>query len=126
MKTAPYIPEASLNGGILTFQAARLHFQNGMGDALLDMINPRGGCFILMTEGLISENWSWEKRDQFFALAGKIELEWGWGASSWRLPCRIRGYSLDEEGLTAYLTLRFIAVSPSMREHLLRLTQSLW
>jgi hypothetical protein len=119
----PAVPSAE---DILTFHPVRLHFPGLSVDALLDALNPWGGCFFVMTDGVLPSEWGIEDRDGFFSQMGKGELEWGRGDQALRIPCRLRGYSLDQEGLAAYLALRFLDTDAETRQALDRLMESLW
>jgi len=120
----PYHPATASD--ILTFNPVRLHLPGFTVDALLDALNPWGGCFFVMTDGVLPTGLTAEERDRFFGRLGRIELEWGWGSETWKLPCRVRGYSLDQEGLAPYLTLRFLDSDPASREALEAFMASLW
>ncbi len=110
---------------ILTFNPVRLHLGKVRAEALLDALNPWGGCFFVMTDHLLAGS-DPEERDAFFAGLGRIELEWGRFPDTWRLPCRVRGYSLDQEGLAAYLALRFLDSDRVARQALENFMASLW
>ena len=117
---------AGVPGDILTFHPVRLHLPGITVDALLDALNPWGGCFFALLERAPLFGADEAERDRFFAGLGRVELEWGWNPDSWRLPCRVRGYSLDSEGLVAYLTLRFLDPDPRSRQALEDFMANLW
>jgi len=122
----PSIGRDVFSADILTFHPARLHLGGIVADALLDALNPWGGCFFVMTDGERFPGRDAAQRDAYFSGLGRIELEWGRGADAWRMPCRVGAYSLDEEGVAAYITLRFLDSDPSARLALENFMASLW
>jgi hypothetical protein len=110
---------------IITFHPVHLHLPGATFDALLDALNPWGACFFVMIEGLVPGRDAAE-RDTFFSSLGRVELEWGRAQEAWRIPCRVRGYSLDQEGLVAYMALRFLDSDPVSRRALEEFMASLW
>jgi hypothetical protein len=92
---------------VFTFQPARLHLPGMTADVLLDSLGPQGGCFYVMTDG---EQFSGRldfNRERYFSGLDEVELEWRNGSKAWSLPSKVIGYSLDEEGVAAYMMLRF-------------------
>ncbi len=109
---------------ISTFCPVRMYLANRRFDGLLDTLDPKGGSFYVLT-------------DQDFPLAGtrqrnnlemesRLELAFGSSESELRIPCRVRGIRIDEDGLFMYVGVDFLLEQDLERRRLDDFIASLW
>ncbi len=109
---------------ISTFCPVRLYLANRRFDGLLDTLVAKGGFFYVLTDGEMLRQGSLE-RDRILA-ESRVELAFGSPENELRIPCRVRGMRVDEEGLYAYMGVDFLFERGFPRRRLASRNASLW
>jgi hypothetical protein len=109
---------------ISTFCPVRLYLANRRFDGLMDTLDSKGGNFYVLTDDDLPQPGSKER--VALQRETRVELAIGSAASELRIPCRVRGIRIDEDGFFAYLGLDFIINEDSVRRRLEGFIASLW
>ena len=118
------IPSLNAAKEISTFCPVRMYLANRRFDGLLDTLDSKGGSFYVLT-------------DQDFPLPGtrqrnnlemetRLELAFGSSESELRIPCRVRGMRIDDDGLFMYVGVDFLLEQDLERRRLDDFIASLW
>lgn len=111
-------------GEISTFCPVRLYLAHRRFDGLLDILDPRGGSFYVLTEGDVPPPGTREREE--LERETRAELAFGPAGSELRIACRMRGMRIDEDGLFMYLGLDFLPGHEAERRRLDHYIASLW
>lgn len=109
---------------ISTFCPVRLYLANRRFDGLLDTLDSKGGSFYVLTDNDLPQPGSKERHA--LQMETSVELAIGSSASELRIPCRVRGMRIDEDGLFAYVGLDFVISEDSVKRRLEEFIASLW
>lgn len=109
---------------ISIFCPVRLYLANRRFDGLLDTLDAKGGAFYILTDddpaaaGLLGGLGA--------GVESRGELALGAAANEFRIPFRLRGMRIDEDGLYAYAGLAFAIEEEADRRRLGEFIASLW
>jgi hypothetical protein len=109
---------------ISTFCPVRIYLANRRFDGLLDTLDGKGGSFYLLTDNDLPQSGSRERADLQRETRGELAI--GSLENELRIPCRVRGMRIDEDGLFAYLGLDFRISEDAVRRRLDEFIASLW
>jgi hypothetical protein len=109
---------------ISTFCPVRLYLANRRFDGLLDTLDRKGGSFYVLTDDEPPAPGTGERAS--LHKESRIELAIGSSESELRIPCKVRGMRLDEDGLYAYVGLDFLIEEESDKRRLEDFIASLW
>lgn len=109
---------------ISTFCPVRLYLANRRFDGLLDTLDAKGGSFYVLTDADFPEPGT-RQRDSLKSET-RVELAFGSSESELRIPCRVRGMRIDEDGLFMYLGLDFLIGPDPEKRRLDEFIASLW
>ena len=109
---------------ISIFCPVRFYLGSRHFDGLLDTLDSKGGTFFILTEDEqphhgtpIRESFKTETRG---------DLVIGGRENGIRIPCRVRGMRLDQDGLYAYIGLNFVLETEREKIRLEEFIASLW
>jgi hypothetical protein len=115
----PALPEE-----ISIFCPVRFYLGSRHFDGLLDTLDSKGGTFFLLTEEEQPHHGT-AIRDAFKSeTCGDLVL--GSRENGIRIPCRVRGMRIDEDGLYAYIGLHFLLESDREKIRLEEFIAALW
>lgn len=113
-------PEAAIS----IFCPVRFYLGSRHFDGLLDTLDSKGGTFFILTEDEqphhgtpIRESFKTETRG---------DLVLGSRENGIRIPCKVRGMRIDEDGLYAYIGLNFVLETEQEKTRLEEFIASLW
>ena len=113
-------PEAAIS----IFCPVRFYLGSRHFDGLLDTLDSKGGTFFILTEDEqphhgtpIRESFKTETRG---------DLVLGSRENGIRIPCKVRGMRIDEDGLYAYIGLNFVLETEREKIRLEEFIASLW
>lgn len=109
---------------ISTFCPVRLYLANRRFDGLLDTLDSKGGSFYVLTDADFPEPGSRQRNN--LELESHVELAFGASANELRIPCRVRGMRIDDDGLFMYLGLDFLLAQDLEKRRLDDFIASLW
>ena len=109
---------------ISIFCPVRFYLGSRHFDGLLDTLDSKGGTFFILTEDeqphhgtAIRESFKTETRG---------DLVLGSRENGIRIPCKVRGMRIDEDGLYAYIGLNFVLETEQEKNRLEEFIASLW
>jgi len=109
---------------ISIFCPVRFYLGSRHFDGLLDTLDHLGGTFFILTEDE-QPHYGTEIRESFKTeTLGDLVI--GSGENGIRVPCRVRGMRIDEDGLFAYIGLHFILNNEREKIRLEEFVASLW
>jgi hypothetical protein len=117
-------PSLNSNEEISTFCPVRLYLANRRFDGLLDTLDSRGGSFYVLTDDDLAQPGT--PRRQLLQKETLVELAIGSGANELRIPCKVRGMRIDEDGLFVYLGLDFLLREDAEKRRLDDFISALW
>ncbi len=117
-RSAQYVEEIS------TFCPVRFYLGSRCFDGLLDSLDSKGGKFFLLTED--GSSFPGTQLRDAFTKESRGDLMLGAGENGQRIPCRVRGMSIDEDGLFAYVGLAFELETDRDRRKLDEFIAALW
>ena len=117
-------PSLDPAGEISTFCPVRMHLANRRFDGLLDTLDAKGGSFYMLTDGETPPPGTRQRLE--LERETRAELSFGPVDGGLRIPCRVRGMRVDEDGLFAYVGLDFLLEQESDRRRLGEYFASLW
>ena len=109
---------------ISIFCPVRLYLANRRFDGLLDTLDANGGTFYILTDDEPAA--ASLLRGLGTGLESRGELALRSAANEFRIPFRVRGMRIDEDGLYAYAGLAFVMEDDSDRRRLAEFIASLW
>lgn len=118
--TDPPLPAEEIS----TFCPVRLYLANRRFDGVLDTLDAKGGSFYVLTDPDFPEPGTRQRNN--LELESRVELAFGSSASELRIPCRVRGLRIDEDGLFMYLGVDFLLAQDLEKRRLDEFIASLW
>lgn len=109
---------------ISIFCPVRLYMANRRFDGLLDTLDGKGGSFFVLTDDDASSSSLLQSMEMKMDTRGELAL--GAGANEIRIPFRVRGMRIDEDGLYAYAGLDFLLAGDADKRRLEGFVASLW
>jgi hypothetical protein len=109
---------------ISTFCPVRLYLANRRFDGLLDTLDPKGGSFYVLSDADFPQPGTRQRNT--LEMETRVELAFGSSENELRIPCRVRGMRIDEDGLFMYLGLDFLIGQDLERRRLDEFIASLW
>jgi hypothetical protein len=109
---------------ISIFCPVRFYLGSRHFDGLLDTLDSKGGTFFLLTEDEQPHHGT--PLRESFQTETRGDLVIGSGDHGMRIPCRVRGMRIDEDGLYAYIGLGFLLESDDDKRRLEEFIASLW
>ena len=109
---------------ISTFCPVRLYLANRRFDGLLDTLDARGGSFYVLTDQDFPEAGTRQRNN--LETETRVELAFGSSERELRIPCRVRGMRIDDDGLFMYLGLDFLLEQDLEKRRLEDFIASLW
>ena len=118
------LPSLDPAGEISTFCPVRLYLAHRRFDGLLDTLDAKGGSFYVLTDGDMPKPGTPQR--QALERESRLELAFGPLEGGLRVPCRVRGLRIDEDGLFMYVGLDFLLEQDRDRRRLDDYFASLW
>lgn len=118
------LPSLETAEEISTFCPVRLYLANRRFDGLLDTLDPKGGSFYVLTDSDFPQPGTRQRNT--LEMETRVELAFGSSEHELRIPCRVRGMRIDEDGLFMYLGLDFMIGQDLERRRLDEFIASLW
>lgn len=109
---------------ISTFCPVRLYLANRRFDGLLDTLDAKGGSFYVLTDQDFPEAGTRQRNN--LETETRVELAFGSSERELRIPCRVRGMRIDDDGLFMYLGLDFLLEQDLEKRRLDDFIASLW
>jgi hypothetical protein len=109
---------------ISIFCPVRFYLGSRHFDGLLDTLDSKGGTFFILTEDEQPHHGTPIRES--FQSETKGDLVIGRGGNGIRIPCRVRGMRIDEDGLYAYIGLQFLIQTDREKKRLEEFISSLW
>jgi hypothetical protein len=117
-------PSLDPAGEISTFCPVRLYLAHRRFDGLLDALDSKGGSFYVLTDGDVPRPGT--RQRAALELESRVELAFGSPENELRIPCKVRGMRIDEDGLFMYVGLDFLFDGDMDRRRLDGFIASLW
>lgn len=117
-------PSLNSTEEISTFCPVRLYLANRRFDGLLDTLDSRGGSFYVLTDEDRAQPGTPQRH--LLQKESLVELAVGSSANELRIPCRVRGMRIDEDGLFVYLGLDFLLREDGEKRRLDDFIAALW
>jgi hypothetical protein len=117
-------PSLDPGGEISTFCPVRLYLAHRRFDGLLDTLDAKGGSFYVLTEGDVPRPGTRQRED--LEKETCADLLFGPPEGELRIPCKVRGMRIDEDGLFMYVGLDFNFDGELDRRRLEGFIASLW
>ena len=117
-------PSLNPAGEINTFCPVRLYLAHRCFDGLLDTLDSKGGSFYVLTDGDVPRPGT-RQRDAL-EMETRVALAFGPAESELRIPCKVRGMRIDEDGLFMYVGLDFLPDRETERRRFDEYIASLW
>jgi hypothetical protein len=117
-------PTLNLAEEISTFCPVRLYLANRRFDGLLDTLDSKGGSFYVLTDEELAQPGS--PQGVLLRKENLVELAIGSSEHELRIPCKVRGMRIDEDGLFVYLGLDFVLREDADKRRLEDFIASLW
>jgi hypothetical protein len=109
---------------ISIFCPVRFYLGSRHFDGLLDTLDSNGGTFFLLTEDEQPHHGT--PLRESFQTESRGDLILGGGENSFRIPCRVRGLRIDEDGLYTYIGLNFVLEGEHEKHRLEEFISALW
>ncbi len=109
---------------ISIFCPVRFYLGSRHFDGLLDTLDSNGGTFFLLTEDEPAHLGTPIREAFKSETCGDLVV--GSGENGFRIPCRVRGLRIDEDGLYAYIGLQFLLETDREKVRLEEFIAALW
>jgi hypothetical protein len=119
------IPKSLEDAEIKTFCPTRIRLGHLIFDGLLDSIDGDYGGFYVLTDEVLAEEGAAGNREALVS-AESAEVVFQQMAHEWKVPCLIQGCWVDQDGLLAYLKVKFPLQGQPARQRLNHWMSTLW